>query len=265
MKIYISVDIEGVTGVTAWEETSLGEEEYTWAREQMTRETLAAVEGAILGGAREIYVKDAHDSARNLDLIDFPDEVKIIRDWTGEPVPMLGCLDESFDGVIYIGYHAGAYGEGNPLAHTISNSKLNYIKVNDKYASEFLLNSYRAWELGVPSIFLSGDLEICKEAEAISKGIETVAVKEGLGSASINMAPRLALEKIRDGVERAMQNIGKCKINLPEKFKVEMSYKDHRLVNMVSHYPGVKKLDPKTIGYEADSVLSLMTTRMFIM
>ena len=66
MKIYISADIEGVTGVTHWDETDLGKGESSLFREQMTAEVVAACEGALQAGATEIWVKDAHDSARNI-------------------------------------------------------------------------------------------------------------------------------------------------------------------------------------------------------
>ncbi len=268
MKIYISVDIEGVTGVTSWEEADLREEEYKKAREQMNKETLAAVKGALAGGAREIYIKDAHETARNLDIDIFPEEVRLIRGWTGEPVSMLGLLDESFDGIIYVGYHSGSYEDGNPLAHTISNSKINYIRVNGEFVSEFKLNNLWARELKVASILLTGDREICQRAKEIEPSIKTVSVKEGIGGASLNKSPSLVLREIEKTAKEAVLNIGnksQYDFSLEEKFRVEISYKDQREVARASHYPGVKKLDPRTVVYEAETVLDLMTTRMFIM
>ena len=268
MKIYISVDIEGITGVTSWNETDINNMEYRRAKDQMNREALGAVKGALAGGAKEIYIKDAHETGRNLDIDIFPREVKIIRDWTGEPVSMLGLLDESFDGIIYIGYHSGSYEDGNPLAHTISNSKINYIKINGEIASEFTLNNLWAREVKVPSIFLSGDKNICERAREIDKDIRTFPVKEGIGGASVDLAPSLAVEEIERQVKEAVLGLKDWKdydFNLPDKFQVEISYKDHRQVLKASYYPGVKKINSRTVAYEASSVLELMTTRMFIM
>lgn len=106
MKVYISADIEGITGTTTWSETELNLPDYIQFQQQMTKEVLAAIEGAIAGGATEILLKDAHDSARNLLLEDIPENVKIIRGWTNEPMCMVAGLDESFDRAIFIGYHS---------------------------------------------------------------------------------------------------------------------------------------------------------------
>lgn len=265
MKIFISVDIEGVTGVTSRPETVLGQEEHRKAARQMTLETLAAIEGALEAGASEIYVKDGHATGRNLDMSDFPKEVKLIRDWTGEPVSMMAGLDESFDGAVYIGYHAEAYSDGNPLAHTINSSMINSIRVNGAYASEFFLNAHRAAELKVPSIFIAGDRAICESAKEISRGIETVAVKEGRGGATISISPQLACDLIRAGVKRAVENRGQCRLDLADSYEVEMAYKDHAKAYRACFYPGVRRLDAKTVGFTASSMLELMTTRMFIM
>ena len=80
----------------------------------MTAEVLAACRGAIAAGATEIYVKDGHDSARNMLQDDFPDEVTLIRGWTNSPESIVAGIDESFDPAIFIGYHSGAGFNGNP-------------------------------------------------------------------------------------------------------------------------------------------------------
>ena len=131
MKVYISADIEGVTNVTNWDETELYHDAHAAAKKQMTREVLAACRGSLAAGAEEIVVKDAHDSARNIIAEEMPDEVTLIRGWTNAPESMMAGLDSSFDAVIYIGYHSGAYYDGNPLAHTM-NTQNNYIKINGK-------------------------------------------------------------------------------------------------------------------------------------
>jgi len=156
MKVYISVDIEGVTGVTAWSETELGNSDYAQFALQMTKETTAACEGAIAMGASEIFVKDAHDSARNIDMTKLPKCVKLSRGWANCPDSMMAGIDETFDAAIFIGYHAGAGYDGNPLSHTM-NTNNNYMMVNGEMASEFVLNSYAAARYGVPVVFVSGD------------------------------------------------------------------------------------------------------------
>ena len=160
MKVFISVDIEGITGVTSWSETELGNDDYNKCAVQMTKEAVAACEGAIAMGAKEILIKDAHDSARNIDITKIPKCAKLSRGWTNTPDSMLAGLDETFDAAIFIGYHSGAGYDGNPLSHT-SNRGNNYFKVNGEIGSEFVINSYLAANYGVPVVFLSGDALLC--------------------------------------------------------------------------------------------------------
>lgn len=265
MKIYISVDIEGITGVTSWSETKLGEEDHQAARFQMTREAVAACEAAVEMGAKEIYVKDAHDSARNMDISKFPKEAKIIRGWTGEPTSMLAGLDSTFDGLIFIGYHSASGREGNPLAHTINHNVLMNMKVDGEIASEFMLNSYVAAERGVAPIFVSGDKMLCEDVRAMAANIKTLAVKEGIGGATINMNPTTACELIKEGVKEALKDIEKCRLEPKKDMKVEMFYREHYMASKAMHYPGVKRTGAFTVEYMAETMEELMRTRMFIM
>ncbi len=265
MKVYISVDIEGITGVTSWEETEIDGIGSDFAKNQMTKEALAACQAAIEMGAKEVYIKDAHDTGRSLDLSVFPKEVKVIRQWTGEPVSMLAGLDSSFDALILIGYHSAAGQVGNPLAHTISRKKVHYIKINGEIVSEFDLNSMVAWERGVPTVFVSGDENLTLNAKKLIPKIETLAVKDGLGGASIDISPNLALELIKEGVKKGISKIDECKIELPDTFEVELSYKDHTMVNRARYYPGVQVKDAYSVSYKSKTMEDMMTTRMFIM
>lgn len=130
MKVYISADIEGITGTTSWSETELNAPDYQFFQRQMTREVEAAIEGAIAGGATEILLKDAHDSARNLDISNLPINCKVIRGWTYDPMCMVAGLDRSFDRAIFIGYHSKGGSERNPLAHTRMSKSMANMRVN---------------------------------------------------------------------------------------------------------------------------------------
>lgn len=264
MKVFISVDIEGVTGVTAWSETTLGNSDYAQFAEQMTKETVAACEGAIAMGAKEIFIKDAHDSARNIDITKLPRCAKLSRGWTNTPDSMVAGLDETFDAAIFIGYHSAAGTDGSPLAHTM-NLGNNYMKVNNERASEFLINSYIAANYGVPVVFVSGDKMLCEKAKEFNPGIETVQVKEGIGNATVSIHPYLACELIKEGVINGLKRIEACKIAIPEKFEVEINYKEHKEAKHASFYPGVTQVDSHTVKYTATSVQEFATTRMFIL
>ncbi|WP_326907613.1 M55 family metallopeptidase [Sedimentibacter sp. MB31-C6] len=263
MKVFISVDIEGVTGVTSWSETTLGNHDYKQFAEQMTKETIAACEGAIAMGAKEVFVKDAHDSARNIDITKLPRCVKLSRGWTNCPESMVAGIDDTFDAAIFIGYHSGAGFDGSPLSHTM-NTNNNYMKINGELASEFTINSYIAASYGVPVVFLSGDKMLCEKAKEFNKGIETVAVKEGIGGATISINPDYACDLIKEKVKAGLKHITSCKIQIPEKFNVEICYKEHKEAKRASYYPGVTQINSSTVSYSAKDVMQLATTRMFI-
>ena len=108
MKVFISADIEGITGVTHWDETEKPKADYKEFREQMTAEVSAACEGALQAGCNEIWVKDAHASARNLIAAKLPRETRLVRGWSGHPFSMVQELDASFDAMLMIGYHSQA-------------------------------------------------------------------------------------------------------------------------------------------------------------
>lgn len=264
MKVYISADIEGVTNVTNWDETELYHDAHDAARKQMTREVLAACRGALAGGATEIVVKDAHDSARNIITEEMPDEVTLIRGWTNSPESMMAGIDDTFDAVIYIGYHSGANYNGNPLAHTM-NTQNNYVRINGKDAAEFDMNSYVAAQHGASVIFLSGDEQLCEHAKELVPAMETVGVKKGVGGATFNMSANKACALIEKGVEAGMKKLAECKLAEPEFYEVEISFKEPVKAYRASFYPGVEQIDARTVRYTAKDAHEMMTTKMFIL
>ena len=165
MKIFISADIEGVATTTLWPETEKGSEDYRLHAQQMTMEVIAACEAASEAGASEIVVRDAHEDGNNLDIWKLPENVTLIRGWSGHPYSMVYGIDPSFDAAIFIGYHSAASSEGNPLSHTESLNPL-FVKLNGALASEFLLYSYAAalnqdLRSALPNLPQTYELEIC--------------------------------------------------------------------------------------------------------
>jgi D-amino peptidase len=264
MKIYISADIEGITGATHLDETDKAKPDYTEFRQQMTAEVAAACEGALKAGAEEILVKDAHDSARNIIAAQLPPEARLNRGWSGHPYMMMDRLDSSFQAVVMIGYHSRAGSAASPLAHTMTGSNV-YTKINGQFASEFTINSYTAALEGVPVVFVSGDAGLCADAAEFLPGITTVAVKEGIGRATTSIHPALAVERIRDGVYAALkQDITCCRLKLPEHFEVEIRYREQARAYAVSFFPGARLLDPSTIHFEADNYFSVLQLFTFV-
>jgi len=264
MKIYISADIEGVTGIAHWDEAEKSKSDYQKFAKQMTNEVKAACEGAINVGADEIWIKDAHDSGRNIIAVDLPEIIRLIRGWSNHPYKMVQELDESFDALLMIGYHSFGGSSSNPLSHTISSSTFNYIKLNGEFASEFLICSYIAAMVDVPVVLVSGDEGICKEANTLNQNIKTIAVNKGVGNSVISIHPQLAIKQIKEGIESILkEDINKCKIKLPHHFKVELSYTNHWRAYKASFYPGMKQLSSTNVEFETNNYFEVLRMLLF--
>jgi D-amino peptidase len=263
MKIYISADIEGVTGVTHWDETNLVKEESGPFREQMTAEVLAACEGALQAGATEIWVKDAHASARNIIASRLPREARLIRGWSGHPFLMVQELNDTFQGVCLIGYHSRGGAGTSPLAHTMTGN-FTHVRINEQPASEFLIHTYAAASVKVPVVFVSGDQGLCAEIAQFNPSIGTVAVKEGIGNSTLSIHPDLATARIRAGVTKALQgNLSLCQVSLPAHFSVEIQYRSAYDAYHFSFFPGAMQKDDVTVRFENDSYYEVMRFLLF--
>ena len=186
MKVYISVDMEGLAYVNHWDEVDKKKEDYKYFANEMTKE-VNAVCSAINEKypASEIYVRDAHWKARNIIPDQLPDNVKLIRGWAETPESMVEFIDNSFDCAIFVGYHIGAHSNKNPLSHTINSDTVSYIKINGEYVSEFDIYGLTCAYYNVPVIFVSGDEELCNHVKNKYPFISTLSTIKGCGNATI--------------------------------------------------------------------------------
>lgn len=264
MKIYISADIEGVAGITDWSEADYTHPSYPQFREEMTREVVAACDGAMAAGATEILVKDAHHTGRNILAAQLPACARLVRGWSGHPLAMVQELDESFAAVLLIGYHARAGAESNPLAHTIS-LKVAEMRINGEPVSEFWLHTFAAALLGVPVAFVSGDEGLCQDVAALNERIRTVGVSQGRGPSTISLAPAAAQRAIRDGVAAALrEDLAAKKVGLPNAFVLEIRYADPVHAYKFSFYPGARHLGGQTVRFETGDYFEVMRALRFM-
>ena len=258
MKVYISVDIEGCAGITHWDEAEKTHADYAEFREQMTREAVAAIEGAKIAGATEILVKDAHDSGRNLIASMLPADVRLVRSWAGHPLCMVQELDESFDAVMMVGYHAAAGSEENSLAHTLSLDAAE-IRINGKRASEFLIHALASSMLGVPTVFVSGDKGLMDEVAGVNTHIGRCAVKEGRGQSTVSMTPAAATKAIREGAAQALRaERAPCLLPMPEHVIVEITYANPVLAARHQWYPGMEHVSNRTLRFETNHYFDVL-------
>ncbi len=265
MKVYISVDMEGICGTTSWNDVTKGKMEYPEFQRQLTCEVTAACEGAFAAGATEILINDAHDSARNLLVSELPVNTQLIRGWSYHPYMMMQELDNSFDAAVLIGYHSFAGSGGSPLSHTMA-TRIASITLNDQPVSEFLISSYTAALEQVPTVFVSGDQEICEHAAAIIPGIKTVAVKSGVGKSTINLHPKTACENIQSSVQKALSvNLTQYRFTLPEWLSVTITYNKSFDAYKAAFYPGAELVSPCTVKFETDNYFELLRLFLFVL
>jgi len=264
-KLFISADMEGTAGIAHWDETEKGKPLYDHFAHQMSREAAAACEGALAAGYDEVLVKDAHDSARNINPAMLPVQARIFRGWGRHPFSMMAGLDESFSGVVFTGYHSAAGTNANPLSHTM-NTRNNYVKINGELCSELRMNCLTAAYVGVPVYCVCGDKGLCEWVQSVNPNIETVPVSEGFGNGSVSIHPDAAVERIRETVERAARkSADDCMFPLPGHFCVEINFKTHPAATSASWYPGCTQKDAFTVSFEADDYLDVLRFFHFVL
>ncbi len=260
MKIFISADIEGVANITHWNETDKAHyQEYDLCRREMTEEVKAACDGALLAGTTEIMIKDAHDTGRNLLLEELPEIVQVIRGWSGHPFSMVQELNSDFQAAIFIGYHSPAGSAGNPLAHTMSHTRIFEVKINGQRASEFLIHGYAAAYYGVPVVLVVGDEALCEHVHQINPHIYTVVTFKGVGNSTIARMPAVVHREIKLAAQRALEDDpSRALLKLPAEFEVEVTYHAHERAYSNSFYPGAKLVSENQVLFRASDYLEVL-------
>ncbi len=193
MKILIASDMEGITGVTNWDQVNSNHAEYPRFRRLMTHDINAAIRGALLSGADEVLVTDGHDRGTNILLEELDPRAHLIcGDYT---LAMIQGIDQDIDGVIFVGYHARAGSQAGILDHTWSSRRIANLWLNEVLVGEYGLNGAVAGYFNVPVLMLSGDQTACSQATDLLGNIETAIVKRAIsrmaaGVASLHRSPK---------------------------------------------------------------------------
>jgi D-amino peptidase len=250
LKIYISVDMEGIAGVVTADQLGPTGFEYERFRRFMTNETLAAINAAKEAGATEIVVSDSHGNGESL-LIDlFPKEVRIVRAWPRHGGMMAG-LDPSFDAALFIGYHASTTNPRGVRAHTFSSAHLARVALNGNAVTEGEFNAAYAGSLAVPVIFASGDDAATEELRSRLGTLETVETKKSLGFHSAEtLNPEASCDKISAGVRAALSHLKDFKpyvVKTP--VTLELTFKNYTPAEILSYLRSVQRIDSHTIRF----------------
>ena len=258
LKVFISVDMEGISGIVHGDQTTPGTAEYNDGRNWMAMDANAAIEGARLAGATEIVVNDSHGSMRNIAYTTMLYPEAFLISGSPKPLSMMQGIDASFAACIFIGYHAKAGTEDAILDHTISGSVVRAIRVNGIEMPELGLNAAIAGYYGVPVVLVSGDTAVCRQAgEILGKEVVTVAVKEAIGRQAAKLVPMGETRRmISDGVKEALGKLAGMKpYKLAPPYKFELDYHISAQADAGELLPQVKRVGARTIAFSADDYL----------
>ena len=247
MKVFISVDMEGITGIHSLQYIFDKEHEYARGRNLMMQDLNAAIKGAVKAGAKEILVKDAHGSMRNLIIEDMHEAADLIIGFPKQQLMMTG-LDESFDAVIFIGYHTK---EGSPgiLSHTVNGGVIRDIKINGKSYGETGINAAISGFYDVPVVMVSGDDMLQKEVEDILPDTNFVTTKMALSSYAAKMLhPKKTRKMIKQQTTQSLQEIDKTSVfKLPQELTMEITMKSTTQADVIEIIPGLERTSPETV------------------
>jgi D-amino peptidase len=265
-KIYVSVDMEGVAGVVSPEQLGPAGFEYARFREFMTEETNVALAAAREAGATELVVGDSHGNMQNLLIEKLPKDVLVVRS-SPRPLMMMQGLDDSFDGVIFIGYHTSTTNPEGVRAHTMSSATLADVRLNGVSVPEAAFNAAIAGHFGVPVLAISGDDAIVKEARGLLGDVEGAVVKWAYGfHSAMTLTPEAARDVIREKVRAAMARRGSFRpyvVKTP--VELEVRFKNYRPAEVLSYLPIVKRTDAHSVRFVGKDMLEVSRFMEFLL
>ncbi len=256
LRIFVSVDMEGISGIVHPSQTGSDPTEYELGRSLMAKDVNAAIDGMLAAGVSEIVVSDSHGHKRNIRAEDLHESAVLVR---GSPKPLaqMEGINSAFNAAIFIGYHAKRGTKYAIIDHTISSRVIDSVLMNGIEMGEMGLNAAIAGYYGVPLIFVSGDLAVTREVQALLPNTITVAVKEAISrTAAKCLHPKKARLLIKQGVFKAIKN--RDRINpyiVPPPIELTARFIDSSMADVAENMPCVERLDGKTIRIQHDDCL----------
>lgn len=252
-KVYISVDMEGISGVNGDDQTSAGQAEYGRARKLMVEDANAAIRGAFAGGATDVLVNDSHGGQRNLLPEDLDPRARLISH-SFKRHGMMEGLDESFDSVLFIGYHAKASAPRGLFAHTGS-GVVRDLQINGTSVGEGGMNAALAAWHGVAVALVTGDDVAVDEVKARVPGVKGVVVKRAINTRAVELVPLAeARRQIEAGAKEAVAAAKKPAPMRNGPFTVTMQFRDVTIPEVMSAFREMERPAPDTLTFRRDAL-----------
>jgi D-amino peptidase len=257
LNVYISVDMEGITGIVHGDMMSADQREYDRGRRLMTGDTNAAVEGSQRAGADYILVADGHGPMRNIFFEDLHPAAHLMTGASNarDYCQLEGADNRPFDAAVFIGYHAMARTYRAIHPHTIAGVAVSELRVNGQPHGETGLNAAILGSMGIPVVMLSGDTTTCGEArEFLGEGLQTVSVKDAVGrNAAICRPPSATHPEITSAVERALSDIKVKPYQPSQPFQLEIDFATMQQCDRAVRIANIERLSPMTIRVHGDT------------
>lgn len=247
-KVFISIDMEGISGIVGGGMTGGDPKEYEYGRRLMVGDLNAAIEGALDSGAEEIVVSDAHGWMTNVQPEEVHEAAYLIRG-TPKPDLMMSGIGDEFDVALYVGYHSMKGTEKGVLAHTIAGGTVADIFINGRETGEFGLNAALAGWYGVPSVFISGDKAVAAEAKSFVPNIKAAVVKWGVSRVAAKcLHPKTARTLIKKTVTEALADADNVEpFRVDEPVEVRLRYVNSTMADAAAVLPYVERIDGRTV------------------
>jgi D-amino peptidase len=258
LKVLISVDMEGITGVVTGDQLGPTGWEYGRFREFMTNEALAAVDAAKESGATEILVVDSHGNGQNLLIERFPADVRIIRSWP-RPLMMMEGIDSTFGAAVFVGYHSATTNPRGVRAHTISSATFAAVELNGAPMPEAGINAAIAGYFGVPVVAISGDDAAVAEAQQLIPGIEGAVVKRSISFHSANtLTPQAGVALIKERVKAGIAKRASIRPHVVRgPVRLDITFKSYTPAELVAYLPGIQRVNAHTIRFTGRDIVEV--------
>jgi D-amino peptidase len=258
MNVFISADIEGITGIASWSQCEGPTNEsydFAFARKMYMHDINAAVRGARAAGASRVVVKDSHGGCKNLLVDELEPDTELISGISFNPLGMMEGIDGGFDAALLIGYHAMA-GRIGVMSHALVGG-LHRFWVNEQEVGEIAVSAAIAGEFGVPLVGVSSDDAGCAEAAEQIPGVKTAAVKQVLGTFMGRMlspsetGPMIEM-MAREAVSGAS---GAAPYRVPGPVTMRLAFQTTNLAEIPAMIPSVRRLDGYTVEWTCPTYL----------
>jgi D-amino peptidase len=263
MKVFISTDFEGVSGIVDWDQILLNGRDYDLGRRLLIDETNAVIDGALEAGATEFVVNDSHSVMRNIPPAELHGRATYISG-KHKPLYMMEGLDSSFDAIFFVGYHGSIGASHAVLSHSYNPRAIWEVRINGRAVGETALNALVAAHYGVPITLVTGDQVTAREAREVLSTVECVIVKESITrTAAANLHPQVACERLHEGALRAIQ--GQAKHQPPQfasPIQIEVTFLTADMAECATWVRGVELVEnqTRTVAFQGADTLALFRT-----